>query len=136
MSQEFKFDQGKLNAIKIAARKIILNKGQQEILDKLVDCMHTVLPNIDKETLRTLMTVASREWEMLTKRPINEFRFIHVNERMKAFSEIFTMFMAKLGETLITPIDESTMKFLRNSALKNYKDFLEAEGYEVTYEID
>ena len=112
------------------------NKGQQEILDKLVDCMYTVLPNIEKETLRTLMTVASREWEMLTKRPINEFRFIHVNERMKAFSEISTIFMAKLGETLIDPIDENTMQFLRNSALKNYKDFLEAEGYEVTYEID
>lgn len=136
MSQPFEINAGKLNALKLSARKIILTKSQQEVVDQLVDCTATVLPNIDRDTIALLLKVACREWEILMKKPINDFRFIHVNERMKGFSEIFSIFLAKLGEILVDPLDENTMKYLKTSVLKNYKDFLEAEGYVVTYEIE
>ena len=133
MSVSFDFDQGKTNSVKISSRKIMLNKGQLEIFEKLMDCISNAMPSIDESTIESVLKASVREWEKEKIRPINEFRFIHANERMKSFDEIYTFFMDKLGEILVDSIHTETIVFLRTAVLTNYKDFLEAEGYVVDY---
>ncbi|MBY9001451.1 MAG: hypothetical protein KGD64_11075 [Candidatus Heimdallarchaeota archaeon] len=135
MSITFELDQDKLNAALISSRKIMLNKGQIEVLEKLHDCIHTALPSLSENVIELLMKTSCRDWEKEYVRPINDFRFIHVNERMAAFYQIFMFFIRRINDLLITPLDTSTVIFLRNASLINFKDFLEAEGYVVTYEI-
>jgi len=135
MSISFEIDQGKLNGALISARKIMLNKGQIEILEKIQDCIHTAMPSLSKTTIEALLKAACRDWEKEYVRPINDFRFIHVNERMAAFYQIFMFFIRRFNDLLVTPLDAPTVVFLRNSSLIFFKDFLEAEGYVVNYEI-
>ena len=135
MSVTFELDQGKLNAAIISSRKIMLNKGQLEVLEKLKDCIHTAMPSLGDNAVDALMKAACRDWEKEYVRPINDFRFIHVDERMAAFYQIFMFFIRRLNDLLIEQMDSHTVIFLRNSCLINFKDFLEAEGYVVTYKI-
>ena len=135
MSIEFELDQGKVNATVLSSTKIMLNKGQLEILEKLIDCILTAMPSIAKGTIEAIMKNACRDWEKQTVRPINEFRFIHANERMKSFDEIFSFYVSRLNGILLEPLNEETADFLRSATLINYRDFLEAEGYVVDFEI-
>lgn len=135
MSVTFELDQGKLNSALIRSRKIMLNKGQIEVLEKLQDCITTAMPSISKNVVDSLMKVACRDWEKEYVRPVNDFRFIHVDERMAAFYQIFMFFIRRLNDLLIVPLDAATVIFLRNACLINFRDFLEAEGYVVNYEI-
>ncbi|MHA1408611.1 MAG: hypothetical protein ACTSSG_14695 [Candidatus Heimdallarchaeaceae archaeon] len=107
MSVKFELDQGKVNTLKINLRKRVLNKVQSEILD--------------------------RDWEMERKLLLNDFRFMHVNDRIKEFDYIFAYFIKRLRETLTYELDDETVDFLRKSVLTNYRDFLGSEGYVVDY---
>ena len=133
MSVTFQLDQGKTNAALIGSRKIMLNKGQVEIFEKLLDCVFNAMPSVNKGTLDAVLKLACRDWEKEKVRPINEFRFIHANERMKAFDEILVQFFLRFREILADSLNAETVSFLRNASLTNYKDFLEAEGYVVDY---
>ena len=135
MSVTFELDQEKLNSALISSRKIMLNKGQIEILEKLRDCIHTAMPSLGENIIEALMKAACRDWEKEYVRPINDFRFIHVDERMAAFYQIFMFFIRRFNDLLITSLDAQTVVFLRNASLIFFKDFLEAEGYVVNYEI-
>jgi hypothetical protein len=135
MSVTFELDQEKLKGALISSRKIMLNKGQIEILEKLQDCIHTAMPSLGENTIEALMKAACRDWEKEYVRPINDFRFIHVDERMAAFYQIFMFFIRRFNDLLITSLDAPTVVFLRNASLIFFKDFLEAEGYVVNYEI-
>ena len=134
MSVTFQLDQGKVNAVLISSRKIMLNKGQVEIFEKLLDCITNILPSLNIQTLDAVLKLSCRDWEKEKVRPINEFRFIHANERMKAFDEILIQFFLRLSELLTDSLNPETVSFLRSAALTNYKDFLEAEGYVVDYQ--
>lgn len=133
MSISFELEQGKLNAIIIKSRKIMLNKGQLEIFEKLLECVMNAMPSTDRTGVETVLKQTCREWEKEKGRPINEFRFIHANERMKAFDEILIKFFLTLREIMIYALNAETVAFLRNAILTSYKDFLEAEGYVVDY---
>ncbi len=133
MSITFELDQGKTNAALISSRKIMLNKGQVEIFEKLLDCLFNAMPSLNKGTLDAILKLSCREWEKEKVKPINEFRFIHANERMKAFDEILVQFFLRFREILADSLNAETVSFLRNAALTNYKDFLEAEGYVVDF---
>lgn len=133
MSVRFELKQDKVNSVLISSRKIMLNKGQLEILEMLIGCVTTAMPSIEQGTIEALMRNACRDWEKQTVRPINEFRFIHANERMKSFDEIFSYYVARLNDVLVEQLSEEVVDFLRNAALTNYKDYLEAEGYVVDY---
>ena len=133
MSISFELEQGKLNAIIIKSRKIMLNKGQLEIFEKLLECVMNAMPSTNRTGIETVLKKTCREWEIEKGRPINEFRFIHANERMKAFDEIFSYYVARLNDVLVVQLSEEVVAFLRNAALTNYKDYLEAEGYVVDY---
>lgn len=135
MSVTFELDQGKLNSALISSRKIMLNKGQIEILEKLRDCIHAAMPSLSENIIEALMKASCRDWEKEYVRPINDFRFIHVDERMAAFYQIFMFFIRRFNDLLITSLDAQTVVFLRNASLIFFKDFLEAEGYVVNYEI-
>ena len=63
MSVTFELDQEKLNGALISSRKIMLNKGQIEILEKLQDCIHTAMPSLGENTIEALMKAACRDWE-------------------------------------------------------------------------
>ncbi|MHA1197966.1 MAG: hypothetical protein ACTSQF_01230 [Candidatus Heimdallarchaeaceae archaeon] len=133
MSISFGLDQGKINTSLVNSRKIMLNKGQIEIFEKLFDCIFNAMPSVNKTTLDAVLKLSCRDWEKEKVRPINEFRFIHANERMKAFDEILVQFFLRFRELLIDSLNAETVSFLRNAALTNYKDFLEAEGYVVDF---
>ncbi|MCE7741054.1 MAG: hypothetical protein GOP50_01225 [Candidatus Heimdallarchaeota archaeon] len=133
MSITFELDQGKTNAILISSRKIMLNKGQVEIFEKLFDCVFNAMPSMNKVTLDAILKLSCRDWEKEKVRPINEFRFIHANERMKSFDEILVLFFLRFRELLIDSLNAETVAFLRNASLTIYKDFLEAEGYVVDF---
>ena len=133
MSVRFELEQGKVNSVLISSRKIMLNKGQLEVLEKLIGCVTTAMPSIEQGTIEALMKNACRDWEKQTVRPINEFRFIHANERMKSFDEIFSYYVARLNNVLVEQLSEEVTAFLRSVVLTNYKDYLEAEGYVVDY---
>ena len=133
MSITFELDQGKTNAAIIGSRKIMLNKGQAEIFEKLLDCVFNALPSVNKSTLESVLKLSCRDWEKENVKPLNEFRFIHANKRMKAFDEILIIFFLRFRELLAQPLTAETVAFLRNATLTNYKDFLEAEGYVVDY---
>jgi len=133
MSVTFELDQGKTNAVIISSRKIMLNKGQIEIFEQLLACVSNAMPRVSKSTLDAVLKLSCRDWEKEKVRPINEFRFIHANERMKAFDEILVPFFSRFREILVHSLNDETVSFLRNAALTNYKDFLEAEGYVVDY---
>ena len=135
MSVTFELDQGKLNSALISSRKIMLNKGQIEVLEKLQDCIRTTMPSLGENVIAALMKAACRDWEKEYVRPINDFRFIHVDERMAAFYQIFMFFIRRINDLLVTSLDAQTVVFLRNASLIHFKDFLEAEGYVVNYEI-
>ena len=96
MSVTFELDQGKLNTALISSRKIMLNKGQIEVLEKLQDCIHTAMPSIQMNVIEALMKAACRDWEKEYVRPVNDFRFIHVDERMAAFYQIFMFFIINI----------------------------------------
>lgn len=133
MSVTFELDQGKINSVLVSSRKIMLNKGQVEIFEKLFDCVYNTMPSINKQTIEAILKLSCRDWEKEKVKPINEFRFIHANERMKAFDEIIIQFFLRFREILVDSLDAETVAFLRNAILTNYKDFLEAEGYVVDY---
>ena len=133
MSVTFELDQGKVNAALIGSRKIMLNKGQIEIFEQLLDCVFNAMPSVNKSTLEAVLKLSCRDWEKEKVRPINEFRFIHANERMKAFDEILVQYFLRFREILADSLNAETVSFLRNAALTNFKDFLEAEGYVVDY---
>jgi hypothetical protein len=134
MSITFELDQGKTNAVLIGSRKIMLNKGQVEIFEKLLACLFNAMPSVNKSTLDAILKMSCRDWEKEKVRPINEFRFIHANERMKAFDEILVIFFLRFRDLMIDSLNAETVSFLRNAALTNFKDFLEAEGYVVDYQ--
>ena len=133
MSINFELEQGKLNVITIKSRKIMLNKGQLEIFEKLLECVMNAMPTTNRTGIETVLKQTCREWEKEQGRPINEFRFIHANERMKAFNEILIKFFLTLGEIMIHSLNAETVAFLKSAILSSYKDFLEAEGYVVDY---
>ena len=133
MSVKFELDQGKVNSLKISLRKRILNKVQIEILDTFTDCVFNAMPSIEKETIKAILSTASRDWEIERKLRLNDFKFIHVNERIKEFDFIFAYYISRLREVLISGIDDETIDFLRKAVLTNYRDFLGSEGYEVDY---
>lgn len=133
MSVTFELDQGKTNAVLIGSRKIMLNKGQVEIFEQLLACVFNAMPSVNKGTLDAVLKLSCRDWEKEKVRPINEFRFIHANERMKSFDEILVQFFLRFREILSGSLDAETVSFLRNAVLTNYKDFLEAEGYVVDF---
>jgi len=133
MSISFELDQGKTNKVLISSRKIMLNKGQLEIFEKLLECIMHAMPNTNRTGIEAILKQSCREWEIEKVRPINEFRFIHANERMKAFEEILILFFLSLRNAMVHPLNAETVSFLRNAILKSYKDFLEAEGYVVDY---
>ena len=83
----------------------------------------------------TILLKTTREWEIEEKQRLNNFKFIHVNERMKAFDKIFSYFITTLNDLLFEAVDEQTTNFLRKATLTNYKDVLEAEGYVVSFQF-
>ena len=133
MSISFELDQRKANAVMISSRKIMLNKGQLEIFEKLLECIMNAMPTINRSGIEAILKQSCREWEKEKVRPINEFRFIHANERMKAFDEILIKLFFTLKSSMIHPLNDETVAFLRNAILTSYKDFLEAEGYVVDF---
>ncbi|OLS32664.1 MAG: hypothetical protein HeimAB125_06690 [Candidatus Heimdallarchaeota archaeon AB_125] len=133
MSISFELDQRKANAVMISSRKIMLNKGQLEIFEKLLECIMNAMPTINRSGIEAILKHSCREWEKEKVRPINEFRFIHANERMKAFDEILIKLFFTLKKAMIHPLNDETIAFLRNAILTSYKDFLEAEGYVVDF---
>ena len=133
MSISFELDQRKANAVMISSRKIMLNKGQLEIFEKLLECIMNAMPTINRSGIEAILKQSCREWEKEKVRPINEFRFIHANERMKAFDEILIKLFFTLKKAMIHPLNDETIAFLRNAILTSYKDFLEAEGYVVDF---
>ncbi|MHA1303127.1 MAG: hypothetical protein ACTSQE_05050 [Candidatus Heimdallarchaeaceae archaeon] len=135
LQNSFEIDQAKMNPLKIAARKIMLPKGQDEILDKLRGSISAAMIGLSKEVIHCIMLIAKREWEKTHMRQLNDFRFMHVNERIAAFDEMLKTFVAQLNTVLVRPLDESEIEFMRKNVLTNYKDLLETEGYVVSYEI-
>jgi len=133
MSVKFELDQGKVNTLKINLRKRVLNKVQSEILENFTNCVLNAMPSIEKDTIKALLYAASRDWEMERKLLLNDFRFMHVNDRIKEFDYIFAFFIKRLRETLTYELDDETVDFLRKSVLTNYRDFLGSEGYVVDY---
>ena len=135
MSQKFDCDQEKVNILKISTRNLIPDKVKADILTKLTECVLTAIPLLEKGLIYAILLKTSREWEIEEKQRLNNFKFIHVNERMKAFDKIFIYFITTLNDLLFESVDEQTTNFLRNATLTNYKDVLEAEGYVVSYQI-
>ena len=113
--------------------KVIILVHRLEIFEQLLDCVFNAMPSVPKGTLDAILKLSCRDWEKEKVRPINEFRFIHANERMKAFDEILVQFFLRFREVLADSLNAETVSFLRNAALTNFKDFLEAEGYVVDY---
>ncbi len=135
MSQKFDCDNEKVNILKISTRNLIPDKVKADILTKLTECVLTAIPLLDRDLIHSILLKTSREWEIEEKQRLNNFKFIHVNERMKAFDKIFIYFITTLNDILFEIVDEQTTIFLRNATLTNYKDVLEAEGYVVSYQI-
>jgi len=135
MSQKFDCDQEKVNILKISTRNLIPDKVKADILTKLTECVLTAIPLLDRDFIYTILLKTTREWEIEEKQRLNNFKFIHVNERMKAFDKIFDFFIASLNDLLFEALDEQTANFLRKATLTNYKDVLEAEGYVVSFQF-
>ncbi len=135
MSQKFDCDKDKVNILKISTRNLIPDKVKADILAKLTECVLSAIPLLDRDLIYAILLKASREWEIEERQRLNNFKFIHVNERMKAFDKIFIYFITTLNDLLFEVVDEQTTIFLRNATLTNYKDVLEAEGYVVSYQI-
>ena len=133
MSVRFELDEGKVNAVKISIRKRILNKKQTEIIDIFTDCVYNAMPSIVRETLRAILICATRDWEMNRALPLNDFNFMHVNERIKEFDSIYGFFVARIQNLLLAELDAELVDFIRKASLTNYRDFLGSEGYEVDY---
>lgn len=133
MSVRFELVEGKVNAVKISIRKRILNKKQTEIIDIFTDCVFNAMPSIARETLRAILICATRDWEMNRALPLNDFNFMHVNERIKEFDNIYGFFIGRIQDLLVEELDEETIDFLRKASLTNYRDFLGSEGYVVDY---
>jgi hypothetical protein len=133
MSVTFELDEGKVNAVKISIRKRILNKKQTEIIDIFTDCIFNAMPSISREILRAILILSSRDWEMNRALPLNDFNFMHVNDRIKEFDNIYGFFIARIKDLLLEELDEETIDFLRKASLTNYRDFLGSEGYVVDY---
>ncbi len=135
MSKKFDCEQEKVNILKISTRNLIPDKVKADILTKLTECVLTAIPLLGRDFIYSILLKTTREWEIEEKQRLNNFKFIHVNERMKAFDKIFTFFILTLNDLLFEAVDEQTTSFLRNATLTNYKDLLEAEGYVVSYQI-
>lgn len=135
MSQKFDCDQEKVSILIITNRKIIPDKVKADILTKLTECVLTAIPLLDRDLIYAILLKTTREWEIEEKQRLNNFKFIHVNERMKAFDKIFSFFITTLNDLLFEVVDEQTTNFLRKSTLTNYKDVLEVEGYVVSYQF-
>jgi hypothetical protein len=133
MSVRFELDQGKVNAVIISNRKRILNKKQTEIIEIFTDCLFNAMPSISRDTLKNILICAARDWEMNRALPLNDFNFMHVNERIKEFDSIYGFFVARIQDLLLEELDEETIDFLRKASLTNYRDFLGSEGYVVDY---
>lgn len=133
MSVQFQLKQGKVNAIKISVRKRILNKVQIEIIEIFTSCVTTSIPIIERETIRSFLICASRDWEIDKKLFLNDFNFMHVNDRIREFDSIFEFFIARLQDALLEELTEDTIDFLRKASLTNYRDYLGSEGYVVNY---
>ncbi|MHA2357471.1 MAG: hypothetical protein ACXABK_01710, partial [Candidatus Heimdallarchaeaceae archaeon] len=123
----------KINALVILARKRILNKVQTEIIENFTNCVHNALPSIERETLKNILIVATRDWEIDKVLPLNDFNFMHVNDRIKEFDNIYSFFMTRLQNILVEQLDYETIDFLRKAVLTCYRDFLGSEGYVVDY---
>ena len=135
MSQKFGCDKDKVNILKISTRNLIPDKVKADILTKLTECVLSAIPLLDRDMIYAILLKTSREWEIDERQRLNNFKFIHVNERMKAFDKIFSFFITTLNGLLFEAVDEQTANFLRNATLTNYKDVLEAEGYVVSFQI-
>lgn len=133
MSVSFELDEGKVNAVKISIRKRILNKKQTEIIDIFTDCVFNAMPSISRETLRALLILSTRDWEMNRALPLNDFNFMHVNDRIKEFDNIYGFFIGRIKDLLIEELDDEIIDFLRKASLTSYRDFLGSEGYVVDY---
>ncbi|MFW9851844.1 MAG: hypothetical protein ACFFDS_02795 [Candidatus Thorarchaeota archaeon] len=133
MSVQFQLEQGKVNAIKISVRKRILNKVQTEIIDIFTSCVTTSIPSIERETIRAILICATRDWEMEKKLFLNDFNFMHVNDRIREFDKIFEFFIERLQDLLLEELTSDTIDFLRKASLTNYRDYLGSEGYVVDY---
>ena len=133
MSGRFELNEGKVNALKISVRKRILNKVQTEIIENFTNCIYNALPSIERDTLKNIVIVATRDWEMARVLPLNDFNFMHVNDRIKEFDNIYGLFISRLQDILIEQLDDETVDFLRKAVLTCYRDFLGSEGYVVDY---
>ena len=133
MSVQFQLEQGKVNATKISVRKRILNKVQTEIIEIFTSCVTTSIPSIERETIRAYLICATRDWEMEKKLFLNDFNFMHVNDRIREFDKIFEFFIERLQDALLEELTVDTIDFLRKASLTNYRDYLGSEGYVVDY---
>ena len=133
MSVQFQLEQGKVNAAKISVRKRILNKVQIGIVDIFTSCVTTSIPSIERETIRAFLICATRDWEIEKKLFLNDFNFMHVNDRIREFDKIFEFFIERLQDALLEELTVDTIDFLRKASLTNYRDYLGSEGYVVDY---
>jgi len=133
MSGRFELNQGKVNALKISVRKRILNKVQTEIIENFTNCIYNALPSIEREILKNIIIFATRDWEMDKVLPLNDFNFMHVNDRIKEFDSIYGFVIKRLQDILVEELDDETIDFLRKAVLTCYRDFLGSEGYVVDY---
>ncbi len=133
MSVQFQLEQGKVNAIKISVRKRILNKVQTEIIEIFTNCVTTSIPSIERETIKAYLICATRDWEIEKKLFLNDFNFMHVNDRIREFDKIFEFFIERLQDALLEELTVDTIDFLRKASLTNYRDYLGSEGYVVDY---
>lgn len=133
MSVQFQLEQGKVNAIKISVRKRILNKVQIEIIEIFTSCVTTSIPSIERETIKAFLICATRDWEIEKKLFLNDFNFMHVNDRIREFDKIFEFFIVRLQDALLEELTVDTIDFLRKASLTNYRDYLGSEGYVVDY---
>ncbi len=124
-----------MNKYTLMARKIIVPKNQEEIITVLRGSLSAALIGLNKATVHTLFIIAKREWEKSSMKPLNDFRFIHVNDRLNYFDEIVKIFLAHLNSVLKIPLSDNEQYEIRKSAIMYYKELLENEGYEVTYKF-
>ncbi len=131
----FTLDETKVNSLKISLRKIIFDKSKTEVLDTLEKVILESIDGINNQIIHTVLVVSAREWEKMTVKPINSFRFMHADDRMKAFDQIIGLFIAALGDIIIEQPEQELSSKIRKTILTNYKDYLESEGYVVNYKF-
>lgn len=135
MQVNFTLNETKVNSLKISLRKIFLDKSKTEVLDTLEKVILAAIDGIDNDIIHTVLVISARKWEKMTVKPINSFRFMHADDRMKAFDQIIGLFIAALGDIILEQPEQELSSKIRKVLLTNYKEYLEDEGYVVTYKF-